>query len=404
MAIEFRNPPDYEMPTDADKDNVYHVMVVANDGDGNTSRKNVSIEVMPTTVENDPANDDDDANTPVLPDTEETGKLALMPAQPLLGSMVTASLVDPDGIMIDEDGTETITSWEWYWTPEDMDLMVDHDTDSATPEVSLLRLGFNHDGDDDTAMVSLADDPRGEHIVAYTGAAYTIKIVANGTIMDAAIPPNVVVGKVAGATTDTYETKRGDVGRFLHARVTYRDGTNPEDDPSTGNVDESTPMDEAATANADESLIGKDRVVIKGTDNAVAPEPATMNAPEFVAGIERMLAEMTPRGGYVGAPIMATDTDVDKGLDTLNYKLNGADARYFELEPHPMDGTKNTGQIKVKDGTAAYQFDAEGATASYMVMLTVIDESGLEDTVAITIMVGNVNEAPTMPEESFGCG
>ena len=67
-----------------------------------------------------------------------------------------------------------------------------------------------------------------------------------------------------------------------------------------------------------------------------------------------------------------------------------------------MDDTMMTGQIKVKDGTAAYQFDAEGATTSYTVMLTVTDESGLEDSVMVTIMVGNVNEAPTMPEESFG--
>ena len=221
LAIEFRDAPDYEMPTDVDKDNVYHVMVMANDGDGNTRSKSVTIEVMPTTVEMDPDNMD--------PDTEETGKLTLMPAQPLLGSMVSASLVDSDGIMTAEDGTETITSWEWYWTPEDMNLMVDHDTNEDTPAVALVHLGLiDHDGDANTPSVSLANDPRGEHVVAYTGSDYVYN-ADDGVIDDST--GNVLVGKIAGATTDTYETKRRDVGRFLHVRATYRDGSNPEGRP-----------------------------------------------------------------------------------------------------------------------------------------------------------------------------
>ena len=72
--------------------------------------------VMPTKV------DDDPAATALPPTPEETGKLTLTPEQPLLGSMVMASLTDPDGIMTAPDGTDTIASLQWYWTSTEIDI------------------------------------------------------------------------------------------------------------------------------------------------------------------------------------------------------------------------------------------------------------------------------------------
>ena len=372
LALFFRDPPDYDAPMDADMDNVYHVTIVANDGDGNTSSKNVTIEVMPTTVEMDPEAEDGLA-------AEETGKLTLMPEEPLLGSMVMASLNDPDGIMTDPEGMETITSWQWYWTSSDIDMM-DPDDDSAT----------------DNPLI----DDNGDLVATVTVSGATYAPDSDG---DLASSGGVkYAGMIAGATTDTYMTTKRDVGRFLHVRVTYRDGSNPEDDELTSGVDESTPVADADIADGDESLIGKDRVVIKGTDNAVAPEPATTNAPEFAQGIMRYVAEMTPRGGYVGEPVMAMDADVARDVDELTYTINGSDARYFELFTDPTDDTRKTGQIMVKEGTAAYQFNFEDLPTSYTVTVTATDRSDLTATATVTIMVGNVNEVPTMPEESFG--
>ena len=149
-------------------------------------------------------------------------------------------------------------------------------------------------------------------------------------------------------------------------------------------------------------VLGANRVLVKRTAKAVSQTPATTNMPMFPTTVTRTLAELTPRGGYVGVPVMAEDEDVDDGLDELTYALNGTDSRYFDLLPDPNDANRMTGQIRVKDGTAAGQFDAEGVKSSYTVRLMAMDKTGHEATTNVTIMVGNVNEAPTAPDQSFG--
>ena len=358
LALLFRDPPNYDAPADADKDNIYHVTVTATDSSNNKGTRAVMVMVMPTKVDDDPA---DDAAPPT---PEETGKLTLTPEQPLLGSMVMASLTDPDGIMTAPDGTDTIASMQWYWTSAEINITA---ADALGSGVSAVI--------DDDGMLQ-AD------------SGYTL---SDDVIRDS--DGVAVAGKINGATKNVYETKKGDVGRYLHVRVAYRDGSNPEDDPltTTNEGTDTTPPE-----------LGADRVLVKRAAKAVSQTPATTNMPMFPATVARTLAELTPRGGYVGVPVMAEDEDVDDGLDELTYTLNGMDARYFDLLPDPNDASRMTGQIRVKDGTAAGQFDAEGVKSSYTVRLTAMDKTGHEATTNVTIMVGNVNEAPTAPDQSFG--
>ena len=72
--LTFNNTPDYEMPEDAGRNNVYDVTVEATDGT-NTLMKDVK--VMVTNV-------------------EEMGTVTLMPMSPSVGTEITATLTDPD--------------------------------------------------------------------------------------------------------------------------------------------------------------------------------------------------------------------------------------------------------------------------------------------------------------------
>ena len=85
-ALTFKVKPDYEMPTDANMDNVYEVTVVATDANGNRGMTMVTV-----TVENQ----------------NEDGVVTLSKTQPRVGVPVTASLTDPDGSI-------TGLKWQWY--------------------------------------------------------------------------------------------------------------------------------------------------------------------------------------------------------------------------------------------------------------------------------------------------
>ena len=85
-ALTFEAQPDFEMPGDANGDNVYEVTVVAADGDGNRGTMDVKV-----TVENE----------------NEEGTVMLSRTQPRVGVPVTASLTDPDGSI-------SGLHWQWY--------------------------------------------------------------------------------------------------------------------------------------------------------------------------------------------------------------------------------------------------------------------------------------------------
>ena len=83
--------------------------------------------------------------------------------------------------------------------------------------------------------------------------------------------------------------------------------------------------------------------------------------------------------GNIGGPIVA----VDPNGDNLTYSLGGTDGGSFSIGA-------GTGQISVKSGT---KLNRE-AKSSYMMTVTATDPDGASDSVDVTIMVRNVDEAP----------
>ena len=112
-------------------------------------------------------------------------------------------------------------------------------------------------------------------------------------------------------------------------------------------------------------------VAITVTDANEAPEfPSTENG-------SRSIAENTPAGQNIGAPVAATDPDADA---TLTYSLSGTDDVSFDINT-------STGQLRTKA-----PLDRE-TKDSYTVTVTASDGT-LSDTQEVTITVADENEAP----------
>ena len=80
--------PNFEKPTDADKDNVYEVTITATDGNANMATRDVKVTVT---------------------NAEEDGTVTLSQPRPRVGLVITAGYSDPDG------GLASAT-WQWWKT------------------------------------------------------------------------------------------------------------------------------------------------------------------------------------------------------------------------------------------------------------------------------------------------
>ena len=181
---------------------------------------------------------------------------------------------------------------------------------------------------------------------------------------------------ISGATSASYTPIAADVGKYLRATVTYTD-----------------PQGSGKTASAVSSSA-------VGANNA---EPTFDDG----ATTTRTLPENSGAGvNVVGGVVAATDSD----SDTLTYSLTGTDAARFEID--------SNGQIKVKTGST-HTFNFESTKKSYSVTVNVRDskdaagnaDTVIDDTIAVTINLTNVNEAPeitnlldapNVPENSSG--
>ena len=289
---------------------------------------------------------------------QEDGTLTLMPMEPVEataegGVKITATLNDPDGEVV-------ITDWKWAQNP------------------------------------------------------------ASGGIFDAA-------NLLEDETTDMFT---GMAGNFVWAQVHYRDGASVVDDPVTAlderNDDLGTPgvteqhkfqdrkNDDAVDA-SDGSFHNSDQMLSKVTDSAVqapvsdpdGPGPVDTTGdptgPPSVNDIERSVPENTPSTGYVGTPL---------GSKIIALTMTGSDANVFvfaeaadddnvyydpTLAPMPDIPNDKMGQLALMP---VHQLDFEASKNSYIIEFS--DDSADSDVYRVTILVTDVNEAPSMPMEARG--
>ena len=183
--------------------------------------------------------------------------------------------------------------------------------------------------------------------------------------------PNGRTDWVNIGTGDTYTPTLDDAGKYIRATASYADGH------------------------------GSNKTALKVSPRVGEPPP--VNSPPVFPPSEngqREVAENASGGTSIGDPVGATDVNAgDPDVnDPLAYALSGTDAASFEIDA-------SAGQLRVASGV---QLDFEGKR-SYRVTVQVTDGrdrngdddmGAIDDTIAVTITVTDVNEAPVVTGEA----
>ena len=152
-GLTFKDAPNFESPTDLNKDNSYRVQVVAKDDAGNKSKTDVTVTVT---------------------NLNEPGKVSLSSIQPGVGTALTATLKDPDG-------GETDIRWQWSsgptrdggfediegatsasYTPTEGDPADDEDTGDIGNYLRVTVTYNDEQGPDDASTTAVIEDQREE--------------------------------------------------------------------------------------------------------------------------------------------------------------------------------------------------------------------------------------------------
>ena len=221
----------------------------------------------------------------------------------------------------------------------------------------------------------------------------------------------------------------GEVGDFLRVTVEYRDGWSAEDDPVTERMDnqdntqraydERNENDPRSTFNerpmdstpydSDERLMAALDSAVRDPDVPVTPpgETGTGTPPPPIV-LTRHVYENVPGTGYVGDPILKP------GQATGYMVEDSGDGQYFRLadtsaQPTPDSTDKDyTGENRVmKPGQIAVNWEPVPAldkeADKNIYTITVRDPNApRKSPIELTIIVDDVNEAPSEPERLIG--
>ena len=328
-------------------DNDYDITIRATESSGDTNRalsttKDFTVKVM---------------------DVNEGGSVTLNWLQPEVGTEITATLRDADGL-VDRDTTNTDLTVQWQWFISAV----------TNPQANI-------DGHW-TSVLTVDQDA--------TGTYTPLGDCVDNTIANSEAVEVEDQGCNAPADTDRAARKAAatarDEGKYLRVKATYRDGLSGTDDRTAI----------AVSANPVRAEVS--------SDNDNVENPAN-GSPGFTAGGDyaRSVPESTAKGMPVGDPVTA----VDPNSDTLTYELmptateddtattdvNEMTAAAHDLSRFSID--KATGQISVKN---TLDYDSNPNTNSpdgkYKIIVMATDPSGEAATVEVTITATAANDAP----------
>ena len=346
--------------------------------------------------------------TVTLTNVDEGGMVMMTARQPQVGKPVTASVMDPDG-----DISELM--WQWAsvvsgapdepnaacpeaddggWTAIEGATTASY-TPKADDATNCLRATASYEDGAEAALTERTP------AMGVSDRAVEVKPFANDAPVFAdedeptgADPVELEVyekttGDIADAIMATdpngdlmmYSLEGGDADSFSIGRITGQlsvgDGTklDYESDKKTYSFMVKATDPSGADGTVDVTITLKD----------VDEGPELNSAPEFDAETaERSVAENTAAGEDIGDPITATDENTG---DSLTYSLGGDDAASFAIDA-------DTGQLMTE---AALDHEAMD---SHTVTVTATDTGRLYAMITVTIMVTDVNEAPTFDAET----
>ena len=270
--------------------------------------------------------------------------------------------------------------------------------------------------EEDDVITATLTDPDGEVVI--TDWMWAQNSASGGTFAEA----DMEMGK----TTATFT---GDVGSFVWSQVHYRDGASVVDDPVTAldernddpETDNNTEQHKYRNLNADGTPYGgdnsfhnSDEMLDKVTDTAVQ-EPSTgpgagdpgdttgdPTGPPSVINVQRMVPENTPSTGYVGAPLAADEMPgMMTGPDANDFAFaedEDNDNQYYDSVLAPSnDIDDKVGQLAL---VPVRHLDFESSKNSYSIEFS--EGEADSEVIRVTILVTDVNEAPSMPVQARG--
>ena len=392
-ALTFKAKPDFEAPTDANKDNVYEVTVRAADADGYIGTMAVKV---------------------TFTNEDENGRVMLSKTRPRVGIAVKASVTDPDGSI-------SGLTWQWFRSISavgDFTAIKDAKSDTytpvaddvPTPDAMFLRATASytdgHGGDKSAtgaARIRVAVDTRNRAPMFEDQDTETDGVQNTETTRK--VEENIKADATDDTPPDVQDVATDNVGRPVMATdpdpnvdaLTYTLGgpdaakfrvrDNGQIEVGAGTMlDYETKTSYMVTVMAEDSFGDSASIMVTIMVTPVDEPPEIMRAPdanvapEFAsATTSRTVAENMVAGEDIGNPVAANDANGD----ALTYALSGTDAASFDIDP-------DTGQLMTK---AALDFERK---SSYSVTVAASDSGGLSDSIDVTITVTNVDEMGTV--------
>ena len=358
-VLSFAEPPDFEARADTGRNNVYNVTVRATDRDLNDLsglRDEVAVAVTVRNVNEPPMITGDAAPSY---DENGTGDVATYSATDPDGHMIGWSLAGPDRdvFTVSASGVLEFDSPPDFEDPDDTGGDNDYQVTVVASDgdrTSELAVTVTVGNKDEPGAVGLSSQPQ-----AGTELTATLSD-PDGSVSDASwswqrSQNRSSWSEISTASARRYTPSEDDVGLYLRASVSYDDG-------------------EGAAKSAEQA-----------SDARTRAEPPTNTVPEFSGGdAQRTVAENSPAGTAVGAPVAASDPDAG---DTLIYTLTGGEG-LFRID-------RTSGQIRV-DGGAMLDHEVQ---SSYEVTVTATDTSTASDSVLVDITVTDVDEPPEAADD-----
>ena len=352
--LQTRAPLDYE------EKNTYAVIVSVSDGKGGSDTIGVAINVTDV-AEN---------NAPVFVEGSNTTRSIAenTPAGRNIGGPVTATDEDEEDVLVYSLSGVDAASFGIVSTTGQLQTRAPLDYEEKNTYAVIVSVSDGKGGSDTIGVAINVTDVAENNAPVFVEGSNTTRTVAENTPAGRNIGGPVTAIDEDEEDVLVYSLSGVDAASFGIVSTTGQLKTRAPLDYEQKNVYAVTVL--VSDGNGGSDAIG---VAINVTD---IDETPTAHAPEFIEGssTERAIAENTPAGRNIGAPVTATDEDED----VLTYTLSGVDAASFGI-------VSATGQLQTRD-----PLDYEQKNV-YSVAVIASDGT-LTDTISVAIKITDIDE------------
>ena len=340
----------------------YSVTVSVSDGKGGSD--SIAVTITVTDVNEAPVFDAGDSITFTITENTASGTA--------IGIPLSATDPDNNATLIYSLSGPDASSFSIVSTTGQLQTKTALDYKTKNAYTVTVSVSDGKGGSDSIAVTINVTNVHENSTPSFTEGSRTTRAVAENTASGRNI------GAVVGATdpdsdTLTYSLRGPDVSSFSIG------GTSGQLETYAA-LDYETKSSYSVTVFVSDGNGGSDSIAVTITVTDVNDAPVFSDG----SGTTRTLAENTVANTNIGTPVAATDAETG---DTLTYSLSGPDASSFSI-------VSTSGQLQTY---AALDYETK---SSYSVTVSVSDGNGGSDSIAVTINVTDVNDAPVFSDSS----